>query len=50
MSKAQTHFFGSTAYSWRTGATVAEVLKGLARDAGAASIRNAVKIRGGLQA
>lgn len=50
MTKAQTHFYGSTAYGWRTGATVEEVLKGLASDVGKTSIKNAVSLRGGLQA
>ena len=45
----KTHYFGSTAYSWRAGETLDEVVRGLAKDAGSRSINYALKDRGGLE-
>lgn len=42
------HYFGSTAYNWATGATRNEVLAKLAKAAGAAAIRRNVEANGGL--
>lgn len=44
------HYYGSTAYSWRVGDSVEEVLKALAKDAGVRSIKLNVENNGGLPA
>lgn len=50
VEKPAYHYFGSTAWNWATGASRAEVLTKLAREAGADLIRRNVKASGGLYA
>lgn len=42
------HYYGMTVYGWRVGSSVEEVVKALAKDAGAKSIKLNVDIHGGL--